>query len=144
MSPTNFPATSAKHRGRAHTSGVIHKGALEHKKAIETLNEEYATVKHHLNQHQDLEPSFSFKIDRQWKSSLVHQIGEAILISNSPKTDLSLFCTSWLPQTDLAFYLLQWSILRSFDILCILGKIGCISFLWPMSKGALDPSSTLI
>ena len=69
--------------------------ALEHQKALDTLNEEYATVKHHLSQHQDLKPSFSFKVDRQWKSSLERQIGEALLISNSPETELLNCKTEW-------------------------------------------------
>ena len=69
--------------------------ALEHQKALDTLNEEYATVKHHLNHHKDLKPAFSFTVDRQWKSSLERQIGEALLISNSPEDELLNCKTEW-------------------------------------------------
>ena len=54
--------------------------AANHERALRTLDEEYATVTHHLEFHPNKSPSFSFKLDKSHKSSLQRQIYEAILI----------------------------------------------------------------
>ena len=55
---------------------------LEHRQALNTNNQAYATVRHHKEQHPELEKLFSFRMVKEHKTSLERQICEALLMES--------------------------------------------------------------
>ena len=53
--------------------------------ALRTGNTDYAVVKHLLNDHKGETPNYAFILHKTWKSSLERQIGEALLIDDTPR-----------------------------------------------------------
>ena len=56
----------------------------EHSKALEKMDTNYGIVKHHMANHSDKPPKFSFQLNRSWKSSMQRQVAESILIQETP------------------------------------------------------------
>ena len=67
----------------------------EHWNARKSNNTDYAIAKHMSNCHQGMEPRFQFKADRSWKSALERQLGEALLIDNTPQEHLMNGKSEW-------------------------------------------------
>ena len=55
----------------------------EHIQALATSNTNYAVVRHHQEQHEGLEPNYSFRFMKQHKTSLERQISEGLLIEST-------------------------------------------------------------
>ena len=67
----------------------------EHLEDLDKANEKNALVKHMANHHPGQVPAFKFEMHKVWKTSLSHQIGEAMEISRHDPTKLMNSKSEW-------------------------------------------------
>ena len=84
---------TAKYWGESHRTWWDR--SREHLNDLKSNNTDYAIAKHMPNCHQGMEPRFQFKADRSWKSALERQLGEALLIDNTPQEHLMNGKSEW-------------------------------------------------
>ena len=63
--------------------------------ALKNGNQDYAIVKHQLNDHPDEEPNFKFLAVKSFKSAMQRQIYEAIMIEEAPNSSLMNGKAEW-------------------------------------------------
>ena len=67
----------------------------DHMQALKNGNQDYAIVKHQLNDHPDEEPNFKFLAVKSFKSAMQRQIYEAIMIDEAPNSSLMNGKAEW-------------------------------------------------
>ena len=73
---------------RGETHRTFYDRSMEHHEDLKKFKEENPLVKHTMIHHQGITPSFTFEVNKAYKTSLSRQIGEAIMINSTDQSKL--------------------------------------------------------